>query len=273
MFYNLAIAILFQFVIMMAETLFTPTSGNVIFPISFTDSKTMSNQGSSRLSPAQGGKINNIDPRVGATFDISGYNSQDNTQKNVSTPSYSDVLLNNSLGLDSSYNASLASTFSSDSAAAATGIILDINSIKFNTPLNDSTVGNLIQENYEGNNAFNKPLKSASVIYPVIMKYFLFPLLLLIFIYLLHFSINSPLAALNIFTPGYGSEAPQAQFDNLEGLRSFNFFYSSYTTEFLNFNDIQLLGFMIYLAFPFVTVLVGVLLWCVLIGVLRISGN
>lgn len=54
---------------------------------------------------------------------------------------------------------------------------------------------------------------------------------------------------------------------------SFNYFYSSYTSEFQTFNDIQLLGFMIYLAFPFITILLGVLLWCVLIGVLRISGN
>jgi hypothetical protein len=47
----------------------------------------------------------------------------------------------------------------------------------------------------------------------------------------------------------------------------YNFFYSSFITDFLTFNDIQLLGFMIYLTYPFITILLGILLWCVLIGV------
>lgn len=63
------------------------------------------------------------------------------------------------------------------------------------------------------------------------------------------------------------SEVPQGSSE------LFNFFYPSYSSEFQAFSDIQSQGFMIYLAFPFITILQGVLLWCVQIGVQRISGN
>ena len=50
------------------------------------------------------------------------------------------------------------------------------------------------------------------------------------------------------------------------------YFIPSYNTEFLTFTDIQSLGYMIYLAYPIIIILQGILLWCVLIGILRISG-
>ena len=39
------------------------------------------------------------------------------------------------------------------------------------------------------------------------------------------------------------------------------------------FTDIQSLGFLLYLAYPFITVLLGILLWVVLIGILCISKS
>lgn len=50
------------------------------------------------------------------------------------------------------------------------------------------------------------------------------------------------------------------------------YFIPSYNTEFLTLTDIQSLGYMIYLAYPIIIILQGILLWCVLIGILRISG-
>lgn len=50
------------------------------------------------------------------------------------------------------------------------------------------------------------------------------------------------------------------------------YFIPSYNTEFFTFTDIQSLGYMIYLAYPIIIILQGILLWCVLIGILRISG-
>jgi hypothetical protein len=52
-----------------------------------------------------------------------------------------------------------------------------------------------------------------------------------------------------------------------------NFFVPSFSTEFLTFTDIESLGYILYLGFPFITILIGILLWCVLIGILRISGQ
>lgn len=53
----------------------------------------------------------------------------------------------------------------------------------------------------------------------------------------------------------------------------YNFFYTSYSSEFINFTDIQSLGFFIFLSFPFIIVLIGILLWCVLVGIIRISNK
>jgi di/tricarboxylate transporter len=50
------------------------------------------------------------------------------------------------------------------------------------------------------------------------------------------------------------------------------YFIPSYDNEFLTITDIQSLGFILYLGYPIIIVLIGVLLWCVLIGILRISG-
>lgn len=49
-------------------------------------------------------------------------------------------------------------------------------------------------------------------------------------------------------------------------------FVPSYDIEFLDITDLESLGFTLYLAYPIIVVLIGVLLWCVLIGILRISG-
>jgi hypothetical protein len=50
------------------------------------------------------------------------------------------------------------------------------------------------------------------------------------------------------------------------------YFIPSYDNEFLTITDIESLGFILYLGYPIIIVLIGVLLWCVLIGILRISG-
>lgn len=51
-----------------------------------------------------------------------------------------------------------------------------------------------------------------------------------------------------------------------------NYYFVNYSSEFLTFTDIQSLGFLLYLAYPFITVLLGIILWCVLIGIIVISG-
>ena len=50
------------------------------------------------------------------------------------------------------------------------------------------------------------------------------------------------------------------------------YFIPSYNTEFITLTDVQSLGYILYLAYPIIIVLIGILLWCVLIGILRISG-
>ncbi len=52
-----------------------------------------------------------------------------------------------------------------------------------------------------------------------------------------------------------------------------NYHIVNYSSEFITFTDIQSLGFLLYLAFPFITVLLGIILWVVLVGILRISTN
>lgn len=51
------------------------------------------------------------------------------------------------------------------------------------------------------------------------------------------------------------------------------FFTSSYSSEFITYTDISSFGYILYLAYPLITILIGILLWCVLIGILRISGS
>ena len=50
------------------------------------------------------------------------------------------------------------------------------------------------------------------------------------------------------------------------------FFYPSYQSEFITFTDIQTLGFTLYLAYPFATLMLGVLLLCVLLGTLMVAS-
>lgn len=52
-----------------------------------------------------------------------------------------------------------------------------------------------------------------------------------------------------------------------------NYHIVNYSSEFITFTDIQSLGFLLYLAFPFLTVFLGIILWVVLVGILRISTN
>ena len=41
--------------------------------------------------------------------------------------------------------------------------------------------------------------------------------------------------------------------------------------DYLSFSDLQSFGFVLYLVYPFITVLLAILLWIVLIGILIIS--
>lgn len=51
----------------------------------------------------------------------------------------------------------------------------------------------------------------------------------------------------------------------------FNFYNTNYVSSFLSFSDIESFGFILYLGYPLIIILLGVLLWCIQIGILRIS--
>lgn len=52
-----------------------------------------------------------------------------------------------------------------------------------------------------------------------------------------------------------------------------NYYISSYSSDFLTQTDIEYLGYALYLSYPIIILILGILLWCVLIGILRISGQ
>lgn len=66
----------------------------------------------------------------------------------------------------------------------------------------------------------------------------------------------------------FGTETYSTKDNNIK-----NYFVPSYTTEFITKNDIESIGSMLYLGYPLITIIIGILLWCVLIGILRISGQ
>ncbi len=43
----------------------------------------------------------------------------------------------------------------------------------------------------------------------------------------------------------------------------FNFFNTNYVTSFLSFSDIESFGYILYLGYPFIIILLGLLLWCI----------
>ena len=54
----------------------------------------------------------------------------------------------------------------------------------------------------------------------------------------------------------------------------YNYFYINYFSEFISFTDVQSLAYFLFLAYPFVIILIGIILWIILIGILKISlGN
>lgn len=57
----------------------------------------------------------------------------------------------------------------------------------------------------------------------------------------------------------------------LNNLGIWEYFLINYSAEFKNFTDIQSIGFLLYLTYPFITIILGIILWCVLIGILKIS--
>jgi hypothetical protein len=52
-----------------------------------------------------------------------------------------------------------------------------------------------------------------------------------------------------------------------------NYIKTDWSSQFINFTDLQSFGFILYLAYPIITVLLGILLWIVLIGILKISES
>jgi hypothetical protein len=52
----------------------------------------------------------------------------------------------------------------------------------------------------------------------------------------------------------------------------YSYFLIDYSTDFINFTDLNVLGFILYLAYPFITLILAILLWIVLIGILKISS-
>ena len=51
----------------------------------------------------------------------------------------------------------------------------------------------------------------------------------------------------------------------------YNYFYINYFSEFISFTDVQSLAYFLFLAYPFVIILIGIILWIILIGILKIS--
>lgn len=51
------------------------------------------------------------------------------------------------------------------------------------------------------------------------------------------------------------------------------YYIPSFITEYITFKDIESLGYILYQGYPFIIILIGILLWCVLLGILRISGQ
>ena len=51
----------------------------------------------------------------------------------------------------------------------------------------------------------------------------------------------------------------------------YTYYTPSYSSEFIHKTDIESFGYLLYLGMPKIIILIGVLLWCVLIGILRIS--
>lgn len=50
-----------------------------------------------------------------------------------------------------------------------------------------------------------------------------------------------------------------------------NYFDINYRSSLISFTDIESLGYQVYLEYPFIIILIGILLWAILIGILRIS--
>ena len=46
-------------------------------------------------------------------------------------------------------------------------------------------------------------------------------------------------------------------------LSIFNFFNTNYVSSFVSFSDIESFGYILYLGYPLIIILLGVLLWCV----------
>ncbi len=43
----------------------------------------------------------------------------------------------------------------------------------------------------------------------------------------------------------------------------FNFFNTHYVSSFISFSDIESFGYILYLGYPFIIILLGILLWCI----------
>ena len=63
----------------------------------------------------------------------------------------------------------------------------------------------------------------------------------------------------------------QNMLESLESGHIYNYFISSYSSEFVTYTDIESLGYILYLGYPLITILIGILLQCVQIGILKIS--
>lgn len=59
--------------------------------------------------------------------------------------------------------------------------------------------------------------------------------------------------------------------DNNEAQYIYNYFITDYETDFVSFTDIESFGYILYLGYPLIILLIGILLWCILIGILKIS--
>jgi hypothetical protein len=47
----------------------------------------------------------------------------------------------------------------------------------------------------------------------------------------------------------------------------YSYYIPSFITEYITFKDIESLGYILYLGYPFIIILIGILLWCVLLGI------
>jgi NADH-ubiquinone oxidoreductase chain 6 len=73
------------------------------------------------------------------------------------------------------------------------------------------------------------------------------------------------------FIPQYSTFISNVLSFNSNPLKIYSIYSSDFSTSIVSMGDIEYLGMVLYLEYPFIIILLGILLWVTLIGILRIS--